>query len=133
MNPVTSAFILIAVTYGGNVSSSGYPTLNACHEAKSIATTGLTIEANQAAADKADAARKAFYAAHPPRQPHTDGERSDVSYPGMMTWGLGGIGYSVTSEHLIQDEPPTNGAVITFQDGNTIKYAACVPAGGDVP
>ncbi len=42
------AFTLITVTYGGEVHHSrGYETLRMCEEAKSIARTGMTIEANE--------------------------------------------------------------------------------------
>lgn len=54
-------FVLVAVTFGGTVSSSNYPSLHACEEARSIASTGETMEEAKAREDKA----QAYAAAHP--------------------------------------------------------------------
>ena len=54
MNTI-GAFILVAISFGGNVSSSSYPSLHACEEAKSLAVNGMSIE-DEAAYDKQQAA-----------------------------------------------------------------------------
>ena len=55
-----AVFVLVAVTYGGTVSSSNYPSVHACEEAKSLALYGVSAE-DKAAQDAAAAIRARAY------------------------------------------------------------------------
>lgn len=106
MNLASGLFVLIVVTQGNGVSSSNYPSLHACEEAKNIVLSGKTIE-QQAADELAEKKREAaWYAAHPPRQPANDVER-DVADHAKMGWFMAGTGITVrgTKDGLVQDYP----------------------------
>lgn len=106
-------FTLITVTYGGEVGHSrGYETLYMCEQAKSLALTGRTIEANKAldehlAAQAQEEADK-WRSAHPPRKPTTQEEIKIASGGFMARWSS--QPYTTVGEDGLLYDWPGNGS-----------------------
>lgn len=62
---LAAAFVLVTIAQGGTVSSSYYQSMNACEDAKSVSTTGETIEQREQESLDRQRARDALALAHP--------------------------------------------------------------------
>lgn len=134
MTPLAAlTYTLITVTYGGSVAhSGGYDTLHMCEEARSLATTGMTIEAKKASDDAYKVARDKEYAewraTHPSREPKNDSERSLVK-SGIISWGGSAGGGHTCDDGKICDDPNMDGYFLGWgkvnEPGDT-KVAECV-------
>lgn len=119
MPTAAAAFVLIAITYGGTVSSSRYDSLYLCHEARSVYLQGETLKQVAEASEKSKkeevAAEAAWRLAHPPRLPTNEEEEGAVVGRPGPHWGDDDFGrFSVTADGMIQDEP-----LISVQMGQT--------------
>lgn len=96
-----SAWMLVVVTLSGDISSSNYPTETACHDALSIAQTGMTV------AEKTGRDQQ-WYVDHPPRPAKTIVEKAFLSSAVM------GLKFPDSKMHpayhvkdgQLQDDPP---------------------------
>ena len=122
-------FVLVAVTTAGNVSSSTYPSLYACQEAQSIATTGSTLEEMKQREEVDRKAQADFVASHPPHPPADDMQKSQAKFPGSAFFSSGDDSFFVTDDGLIQDEPPSQGT-IGYDNGGGIKFSRCFQDAG---
>lgn len=122
-------YVLVVVTNGGIVSSSVYPSLYAAQQAKSIALTGMTIEDKRAHDMDREAARKEWYATHPPRSPKNDDERRMVQSRALsgirVSLGSNHNGVTVTADGLIQEHPPWSDVFISLSGDDYAHGIRC--------
>lgn len=143
-------WVLLTVTYDGNVSTSSLPTKAACEDAASIVITGKTVaekkewDAALYAAEKKGADE--WQSAHPPRKPKDKYEEDFIASvkkdraagvldsPRITCDGTGGSAVticesrSVTVDFLIQDLPPPRGGgggSVSYYSMKDIKVAKC--------
>lgn len=129
---LAAAFVLVTVAQGGTVSSSYYQSMSACEEAKSIATTGETVEQLAAIATHEAKIKSDFEAAHPPRAPKDEIEKYEADHGDPFGYSDGFHSFTVTADRLIQEEPFSlfNQTNTLVQSGD-IGRAACFEDKGD--
>jgi hypothetical protein len=131
-----AAFTLITVTNQGEVfHAKGFDTLRMCEQAKSVATTGKTleqIEADHAAwMERYEREQKEFEAQHPRRKATAAEKKQAVKYRALK------CEQNLTSmwcEYLDGDEVVTkksgvitsSGSYASLGSQNSIKHAECV-------
>ena len=141
-------YTLLVVTYGGSVAHSSFDNLRQCQEAKSLATTGYTIEENadRAAKQKAERERRdaeqdrrdaEWRSAHPPRPPKDADERKQVENFRKDHFVFRWDDKTVDNDGMILDWPPSTimgSGTIVLPSGTDIRVAECViETEGDKP
>ena len=131
---VTSVlWVLITVTNNGTIhQESGFQNRALCEDAISIARYGKTVaeykEDERMAREKRQKSDNEWRAAHPPREPKTAIEKSEVKSEKLWA-GSDGCGH--TENGLIYDDPPTCFSMgpswSPHAGDNEIKYARCLP------
>lgn len=124
---------LITVTYAGEVRFiDGFRSLRMCEQAKSLATTGRTLE-EQAAWEEAqikryrdeEAKRKAWADAHPPRTPTPD-ERKQLAARSFIDRGSHYVRYTDETRRMVMDVLWDTGWIVSQFTENHVRRAECV-------
>lgn len=125
-------FSLITVTYAGEVRfTDGFPSLRTCQQAKSLATTGRTLE-EQAAWEEVqikryreeEAKREAWAHAHPPRSPTPD-ERKQLAVRSFINRGSHFVQYTDEKRDMVRELLWDGLAITEFMQTN-VRRASCV-------
>lgn len=121
------AWVLVVIGLNGNPDSSMYPTEAACQDARSIALTGLTVAGVQADEEVKKEKHKQWYVDHRPRPPKGIAERAILkAASGGLNYHNSHMSYHVTSDGLIQDDPPVETTPIA-----KVQSAQCLAPKGD--